>query len=138
MPGNQSFNKTRQRAKELRQQMTPAEKVLWDRLRSRRLGSFKFRRQHPIGPYIADFYCAAPRLVVEVDGSVHIGQAEADGQRNQQMAEYGYRVLRVSNQAIETDLESVIYRILEACQAGAETPLPELGDGSRGTREGQG
>jgi very-short-patch-repair endonuclease len=129
MPGNQSFNKTRQRAKELRQQMTPAEKVLWDRLRSRQLGGFKFRRQHPIGPYIADFYCAAPRLVVEVDGSVHVGQAEADEQRNQQMAEYGYRVLRVSNQEVETDLESVICRILEACQDRAETPLPGLGEG---------
>jgi very-short-patch-repair endonuclease len=127
MPGNQSFSQTRQRARELRQQMTPAEKVLWDRLRSRRLGGFKFRRQHPIGPYIADFYCAAPRLVVEVDGSVHARQAEEDEQRSQRMAEYGYRVLRVSNQEVETDLESVISRILAACHAGAESPPPELG-----------
>jgi very-short-patch-repair endonuclease len=51
MPGIQSFDKTRQRARELRQQTTPAEVVLWDRLRSRRLGGYKFRRQHPIGPY---------------------------------------------------------------------------------------
>jgi very-short-patch-repair endonuclease len=112
MPGIQSFDKTRQRARELRQQMTPAEVVLWDRLRSRRLGGYKFRRQHPIGPYIADFYCAMRRLVVEVDGKVHIGQAEADEQRSQRMADYGYRVLRVSNQEIESDLESVMNRIL--------------------------
>ncbi len=129
MPGNQSFNKTRQRAKELRQQMTPSEKVVWDRLRSRRLGGFKFRRQHPVGPYIADFYCATPRLVVEVDGSVHAGQAEEDEQRSQRLAEYGYQVLRVSNMEIETDLESVISRILEACQVGAKSPLPGSGEG---------
>jgi very-short-patch-repair endonuclease len=112
MPGIQSFDKTRQRARELRQQMTPAEGVLWDRLRSRRLGGYKFRRQHPIGPYIADFYCAMRRLVVEVDGKVHNGQAEADEQRSRRMADYGYRVLRVSNQEIESDLESVMNRIL--------------------------
>jgi very-short-patch-repair endonuclease len=102
------------------------------------LGGFKFRRQHPIGPYIADFYCATPRLVVEVDGGVHAGQVDADGQRSQRMAEYGYRVLRVNNQEVETDLESVICRILAACQTGADSPPPELGDMSRGTRDGQG
>jgi very-short-patch-repair endonuclease len=129
MPSIQSFNKTRQRAKELRQQLTPAEKLLWNRLRSRRLGGFKFRRQHPIGPYIADFYCAEHRLVVEVDGSIHFGQQEADEQRSQRMADYGYRVLRVSNQAVETDLESVMCTILESCQEGAESPLPGSGEG---------
>jgi very-short-patch-repair endonuclease len=129
MPSIQSFNKTRQRAKELRQRMTPSEKVLWMRLRSRHLGSLKFRRQHPIGPYIADFYCAARRLVVEVDGPVHLGQEEGDEQRSQRMADDGYRVLRVSNQEIETDLERVMCRILEACQDGAGSPLPGSGEG---------
>jgi very-short-patch-repair endonuclease len=76
MPGKHRFDKTRQRARELRQQMTPAEVILWDRL-----------------------------------------------------AEYGYRVLRVSNQEIESDLESVICHILEACQDGAESPLPGSGEG---------
>jgi very-short-patch-repair endonuclease len=127
MPRKQSFDKTRLRARELRQEMTTAEKVLWFRLRNRQLGGFKFRRQHPIGPYIADFYCAEHRLVVEVDGKIHIGQEEADEQRSQRMAEYGYRVLRVSNQQIENDLESVMGRILAACQGGAESPLPGSG-----------
>jgi very-short-patch-repair endonuclease len=124
MPGIHRFDKTRQRARELRQQMTPAEVILWDRLRGRRLGGFKFRRQHPIGPYIADFYCATRRLVIEVDGNIHLGQAEADEQRSRRLAEYGYRVLRVSNQEIESDLESVICHILEACHAGSDSPLP--------------
>jgi very-short-patch-repair endonuclease len=129
MQRKQNFNKTRQRAKELRQQLTHAEVILWNRLRSRRLGGFKFRRQHPIGSYIADFYCASRRLVVEVDGSVHIGQQEPDEQRTQRMAEHGYRVLRVSNQQIEKDLESVMCRILEACQEGAYSPFPGSGEG---------
>jgi very-short-patch-repair endonuclease len=69
------------------------------------------------------------RLVIEVDGNVHLGQAEADEQRSRRLAEYGYRVLRVSNQEIESDLESVICHILEACHAGAESPLPGSGEG---------
>jgi len=108
----------RRRAKELRQQMTPAEKALWERLRNRQLSGLKFRRQCPIGPYIADFYCAQFRLVIEVDGGVHVAQAKADEQRSQGLADYGYRVLRVRNEEILSDLESVLCRILAACPTG--------------------
>ena len=89
-----------QRARELRQRMTPAERVLWGRLRSRQVGGFKFRRQHPLGPYIADFYRAEAKLVVELDGGIHRGQREDDAIRTAQFEAFRYRVLRFSNDQV--------------------------------------
>ena len=104
-----------ERARRLRRRLTPAEQVLWERLRNRRLSGLKFRRQHPLGPYIVDFYCAEHRLVVEVDGPIHLRQREADAMRDEYLARYGYRVLRVRNDEVENDLEAVLERILQAC-----------------------
>ena len=104
-----------QRAKELRQQMTPAEKARWQRLRARRLNGLKFRRQHPLGPFIADFYCAAHRLVVEIDGGIHDLQAERDQVRTEQFEAYGYRLIRFSNAQVEQDIEMVLAEIAAAC-----------------------
>ncbi len=104
-----------QRAKELRQQMTPAEKALWQRLRAKRLNGLKFRRQHPLGPFIADFYCAAHRLAVEIDGGIHDLQAERDQARTEQFEAYGYRVIRFSNAQVEQDIETVLAEIAAAC-----------------------
>jgi very-short-patch-repair endonuclease len=116
-----------QRAKELRQRMTPAERILWERLRDRRLAGIKFRRQHPIGACIADFYCAAARLVIEIDGGIHHEQTEADIFRSQELEAQGYRVIRFTNQRVGSDLESVLADIQAACQS--KTPLPNLGEG---------
>jgi very-short-patch-repair endonuclease len=115
------------RAKELRKVQTPAEQALWSRLRNRGLSGLKFRRQHPIGPFIADFYCAQHRLVIELDGGVHRKQAEQDAKRTAQLAAYGFRVLRVQNEEVQTDLESVLRKIAEAC--GTTALLPCLGEG---------
>jgi len=104
------------RAKELRQQMTPAEKALWQRLRAKQLNDLKFRRQHPLGPFIADFYCAAHRLVVEIDGDIHKAQAERDQARTEQFEAYGYRVIRFSNKQVEQDVETVLAEIAAACE----------------------
>jgi very-short-patch-repair endonuclease len=105
-----------QRAKDLRQQMTPAEVMLWQRLRAHRLGGLKFRRQHPLGPFIADFYCAEYRLVVEIDGGIHAKQAEHDQARTEQFEVYGYRVIRFKNTEVEQDIEKVLEKIVEACK----------------------
>jgi very-short-patch-repair endonuclease len=105
-----------QQAKELRQQMTPAEEKLWQRLCAHRLNSFKFRRQHPLGLFIADFYCAEYRLVVEIDGGIHTQQAEHDQARTEQFEAYGYRVIRFKNAEIEQDIEAVLVKIVEACK----------------------
>jgi very-short-patch-repair endonuclease len=67
-----------QRAQELRQEMTPAEAKLWQHLRAKRLNGLKFRWQHPLGPFIADFYCHAHRLVIEIDGDIHATTIERD------------------------------------------------------------
>jgi len=118
-----------QRARELRQQMTPAEKLLWAHLRNKQLNGLKFRRQHPLGPFIADFYCAACRLVVEVDGDIHDLQPEQDAARTEQFEQYGYRVIRFRNKQVFNDLESVLTAIKAAC-------LPSPRVGRRAGREG--
>jgi very-short-patch-repair endonuclease len=119
--------RVQQRAKELRKNMTSAERILWERLRNRQLAGFKFRRQHPIGTCIVDFYCAGARLVIEIDGGIHLGQAEADANRSQELEAQGYRVLRFTNEQVATDLEGVLSAIQDACQSKA--PLPSLGEG---------
>lgn len=74
-----------QLARELRRRQTPAEQLLWQLLRNRQLGGFKFRRQHPIGTFIADFFCDDARLIIEVDGAVHqeATQQQLDHQREE-------------------------------------------------------
>ena len=105
-----------QQAKELRQQMTPAEQKLWQRPRAHRLDGLKFRRQHPLGPFIADFYCAEHRLVIEIDGGIHVQQAERDQVRTEQFEAYGYRVIRFKNTEVEQNIEKVLEKIVEACK----------------------
>ena len=104
-----------QRARALRQRATEAERILWEHLRNRRLHGLKFRRQHPLGPYIVDFYCAAHRLVVEIDGPIHESQREQDVLRSEYLTMYGYRVLRFTNEEVLRDTESVLKRIWQAC-----------------------
>jgi len=103
------------RARRLRGRLTPVEQTLWERLRNRRLEGLKFRRQHPLGPYIVDFYCAEHRLVVEVDGPIHLRRREEDALRDEYLTRYGYHVLRIRNDEVENDLEAVLERILQAC-----------------------
>ena len=103
------------RARELRQPQTPAESKLWARLRNSQLG-FKFRRQHPIDRFIADFYCAACRLVVEVDGDSHARQVEYDAARTEWLSERGYRVIRFANRDVYQNLDAVLEAILGECR----------------------
>ena len=98
-------------ARNLRQNMTPAEQVLWEALKGRQVAGLKFRCQHPVGPFILDFYCPARKLAVEVDGGVHDGQAEYDEARTQQLNDYGYQVLRFRNDEVLNDLDSVLERV---------------------------
>ena len=106
----------RLRARELRREMTPQERKLWARLRGRQLAGLKFRRQHPIGRYIVDYYCPAHRLIIELEGGIHKIKAEEDGIRRDQLIDRGYRIHRVSNLDIDTDLESVLETIIQLCQ----------------------
>jgi very-short-patch-repair endonuclease len=102
-------------ARDLRRGMTPAEDILWDALRGRRLNSLKFRRQHPLDRFILDFYCIERRLVVEVDGAVHKSpdQSARDEERTVWLNAQGIRVLRVTNAEVDNDLTGVLRRIVE-------------------------
>ncbi|MGQ0485233.1 MAG: endonuclease domain-containing protein [Hyphomicrobiales bacterium] len=103
-------------ARLLRRSDTLAEKRLWEQLRNRQLEGFKFVRQAPVGPYIADFLCREHRLVVEVDGATHSSGAEMerDFNRTSHLAKLGYRVIRFQNDEIVTGMDQVLTLILEA------------------------
>jgi len=113
-----STNSTR-RARELRKRATLTEEILWQRLRNRRCGGLKFRRQHPIGRYIADFYCAELKLVIELEGEVHHqpDQREYDTKRFEELELRGLKVLRLSNSEVLQNTEGVMQRVLE-CKMG--------------------
>jgi very-short-patch-repair endonuclease len=103
-------------ARQLRQNLTPAEQALWEALKNRQLDGLKFRCQHSMGPFIVDFYCPQCRLVIEVDGEIHEQQIEYDTARTMQMNQFGYRVIRFSNQDVLTNLDNVLRQILAAVQ----------------------
>ncbi len=107
-------------ARRLRKKMTPPELLLWQRLRGKPNG-FKFRRQHPIGPFIVDFFCAQANLVVEIDGAVHDNEAAQsyDHKRQQDLESRGLRVARVSGADVMSGVDTVAAAIL----ALAESPL---------------
>jgi|SRR5690606_20886593 very-short-patch-repair endonuclease len=98
------------RAQELRKLMTPCEKILWERLKGKYFLGYKFRRQHPLYKYIVDFYCHQLKLVLEVDGSMHLGAdaVEYDINRTTELEEFGLQVLRFSNDEVSFDTEHVM------------------------------
>jgi very-short-patch-repair endonuclease len=94
--------------------LTPAEQLLWQALKGKQLNGLKFRRQHPLGSFIADFFCAEHKLIIELDGAVHKQQTEYDDARTHKLEEFGYRVIRFRNQEVSANLDAVLERILEA------------------------
>ncbi|NIM93010.1 MAG: DUF559 domain-containing protein [Anaerolineales bacterium] len=110
---------TKHRARTLRKEQTKAEEILWFVLRNRNLCGWKFRRQHPIGPFIVDFFCLEAKLVVEVDGDTHVGQEEYDERRTEWLNGQGYRVIRFTNREVLKHTRLVMEVIWEACQGWA-------------------
>ncbi len=106
-------------ARILRGSGTDAERLLWSKLRAHYLDGHKFRRQHPIGRYVADFVCLDRRLVIELDGGGHAGveQATADAERTAFLRAEGYEVLRFWNTDVLTNVDGVIAAILAALEA---------------------
>ncbi len=101
-----------ERRKELRNKSTPEEILLWLQLKNSQTG-FKFRRQHSIGGYIADFYCPIKKLVVEIDGSQHLKNKEYDEIRSTYFKGLGIKVIRFTNLEIATETQQVIKKIKE-------------------------
>lgn len=107
-------DRTRARAKQLRKATTKAERILWSALSGRKCGGRKFRRQHPIEPYIVDFYCAEANLVVEIDGESHEGRLDDDRRRDEYLEKIGLRIMRVTNDEVLENLDGVAEVILRA------------------------
>ena len=109
---------TRQRAQDLRKRMSPAEAVLWRCLRGQKLDDLKFRRQHPCGPYILDFYCDGAKLAVEIDGLAHgeEHQRTHDLRRDGWLRSQGVRTLRVEAKWVRTDLDGLLRRIAQVAR----------------------
>ncbi|GBC96581.1 hypothetical protein HRbin16_02387 [bacterium HR16] len=109
-------------ARQMRKEMTPAERILWQHLRANRLDGYHFRRQQVIAGFIVDFYCHRAGLAVEVDGDGHDQSYDAD--RDTILAEHGVRVLRVTNAEVLNDIYTVIERIRRQIRCAVVQPIP--------------
>jgi very-short-patch-repair endonuclease len=98
-------------AKLLRRNMTRSEELLWEKVKGKQIHGIRFRRQHPIDIFIADFYCHEARLVIEIDGEIHIDQSEYDNGREAEIEEYNIKIIRFSNDQVINDMDSVIMKI---------------------------
>ena len=116
MPRKQRSNpKTKHQAVRLRKESTPAEQKLWSRIRNEQLG-VTFRRQHAIGNYIPDFCSPKAKLVIELDGSQHLEQAEYDDERTKYLESQGYKVMRFWNNDVMNNLAAVMLAIMNALE----------------------
>ncbi len=115
-----NFSKIKKHTRELRENLTEAEELLWKELRGRKLSGFKFLRQHPIlykgnlkrlNYFIADFYCFKKKTIIELDGPIHETTKEYDQFRDSEMKELGIHILRLKNEEL-TDMSEVIRKIL--------------------------
>jgi very-short-patch-repair endonuclease len=108
-------------AKNLRVNQTESESILWNELKNRKCFGLKFRRQHPILSFVADFYCHEKRLIVEVDGSVHDNEEakERDENRTYELERYGIKVIRFTNHEIKHNINEVLIKIKQASDSQA-------------------
>lgn len=138
---------TTHRARQLRQSPPDAERALWQALRDRQIGGCKFRRQHPVGRYFADFACIEAMLIVELDGGQHFspeGMA-ADARRTAELNQLGYHVLRFTDREVLVEREAVRLSIFNWLEANGPcpgrdphpNPLPQAGEGARRARVGR-
>ncbi|MEA3411171.1 MAG: endonuclease domain-containing protein [Pseudomonadota bacterium] len=110
------------RARQLRRELTDAERALWRHLRQRQVAGLRFRRQHPLGRYIVDFACLDARLVIEVDGGQHGEREDYDEERTAWLQQRGFRVLRFWNNEVLNNIYGVMERITEAIRIGSQPP----------------
>jgi very-short-patch-repair endonuclease len=126
--------RARVRARELRRSSPEAEHMLWRHLRDRRLGGHKFRRQHPVGPFFADFACVDAHLIVELDGGQHFEPeaVQADARRTQVLKAHGFHVLRFDDRQMLTETDAVLSAIHTWLQSNLPhpSPLPPAGEGT--------
>jgi very-short-patch-repair endonuclease len=133
-PLSRARERARVRARALRETSTDAERLLWKHVRDRRLDGYKFRRQHPIGSYFADFACDEAMLVVELDGGQHFEPevALADAKRTAALRANGWHVLRFDNRQMLEEIEAVLGAIHQWLLSNHPhpNPLPPAGEGA--------
>ena len=112
-----------ERARELRGQLTWPEKLIWGRVKNKQLAELKFRKQHPIGPFVVVFFCASLSLVVEIDGMSHT-DVKADAVRQKYLEDAGMVVIRYTNDEVIDDLDSVIEDLGRRAASMARITLP--------------
>ena len=117
-------------ARKLRHNQTEAEQRLWQQLRSRRLSGYKFRRQVPIGTYIADFVCEDAKLIVELDGGQHDDNKQADDIRTKNLEDFGYHVIRFWNNEVHENMDGVLIVLLQELER-TKRSFPLLGERGR-------
>ena len=107
--------------------MTEAEKILWIELKNKKIFNIRFRRQHPIDIFIADFYCHKYKLVVEVDGNIHSEEEvkERDDGRSHDIEKLGIKILRFTNKEVMTDIQTVKHRILDEINSLSRSLSPD-------------
>ena len=118
------MNAMQDKARKLRKTQTDAERRLWWLLRNRSVAGCKFRRQHPVGPYICDFVCIDHQLVIEVDGGQHAIQIEKDEARTIYLESKGFTVIRFWNHEVLTETEAVLERIFNQVSSDSPHPVP--------------
>ena len=116
----QKRSRTVTRARELRQTQTPYEAALWRLLRDHRMQGFHWRRQHPVGPYFADFACLKSKLIVELDGDSHADRQDHDNNRDESLRQRGWTTLRIANRDLMRSPEGV-WKIIRAALELSET-----------------
>jgi very-short-patch-repair endonuclease len=119
IPGQRVTKEKLERSRELRREMTPAEKLLWQEVRAKKLG-VRFRREQVIAGFIADFYCHKAALVVVVDGDIHDLQRDEDARREKVLRELGLRIIRFRNNDVIKNRSAVIEKIRELVLVGQE------------------
>jgi very-short-patch-repair endonuclease len=109
-------------ARILRKNMNKYEKLIWEKLKGKQVCGLRFRRQHPIDIFIADFYCHEVRLVVEIDGEIHDQQEEYDDGRSAEMERFGIKVIRFTNDEVKNNIEKVINKIEKVVNERIKSP----------------
>jgi very-short-patch-repair endonuclease len=116
-------------ARILRKTMTDTEQRLWSRPKRKQINGYRFRRQFPLGTYIADFVCLKARLIIEVDGGQHAEQTDHDTMRDHWLASQGFRVLRFWNNDVLHETDAVVEEIVRALKQPPPHPFPVKGEG---------
>lgn len=112
-PSPATWKALRPAVQEMRAEPTRAEQILWRHLRDRRLNGLKFRRQHAIDRFVVDFFCREAALIIEVDGPIHNHQRVEDVEREQILLDYGFSIMRFTNQEVFENIDSVLAKITE-------------------------